>query len=108
MAEIPIDHKGCNGWAIYDSSNIAAKNSNNMHIAEVRIEEKDNGRVSVCLNDDDETICGETLISISEGRQNCYCSKSASQIRNKVTELQNNGNEVCGICVSHFHVDTES
>ena len=108
MADIPFDHAGCNGWAVYSSKNIAAGNSKNMHIAEVRIEEKDKGSVSVYLNDDDETICGETLISISEGRQNCYCSKSASQIRNKVTELQNNGNEVCGICVSHFHVDTES
>lgn len=108
MAGIPFEHEGCNGWAIYDRSNIAVEKSNNMHIAEVRIEEKGKGGVSVYLNDDNETICGETLISIDEGRQNCYCSKSASQIRNKVTELQNNGNEVCGICVSHFHVDIES
>ena len=40
MAGIPFEHEGCNGWAIYDSSNIAVEKSNNMHIAEVRIEEK--------------------------------------------------------------------
>ena len=108
MAQIPFKHPECNGWAIYDSTNIAAKNSNNMHIAEVRIEEKDKGSVSVYLNDDDETICGEKLISVDEGRHNSYWSKSASDIRSKVTELQNSGHEVCGTCVSHFYADGEA
>ena len=41
MADIPFDHAGCNGWAVYSSKNIAAGNSKNIHIAEVRIEEDD-------------------------------------------------------------------
>lgn len=106
MADIPFEHAGCNGWAIYDSTNIVAENSKNMHIAEVAIK-NNNGKVSVYLNDDDETICGEKLISVDDGRQNYYCSKSASDIRSKVAELQNDGHEICGTCVSHFHVDGE-
>ena len=79
-----------------------------MHIAEVRIERNNDGKVSVYLNDDDETICGEKLISVDEGRHNSYWSKSASDIRSKVTELQNSGHEVCGTCVSHFYADGEA
>ena len=41
MADIPFDHAGCNGWAVYSSKNIAAGNSKNIHIAEVGIEEDD-------------------------------------------------------------------
>ena len=41
MADIPFDHAGCNGWAVYNSKNIAAGNSKNIHIAEVGIEEDD-------------------------------------------------------------------
>ena len=102
MADIPFDHAGCNGWAIYDSTNIVAENSKNMHIAEVAIKRDNDGKVSVYLNDDKETICGLKLVSRPTY---LYLSKSASDIRSKVTELQNSGREVCGTCVSHFHVD---
>lgn len=108
MADIPFDHAGCNGWAIYDSTNIVAENSKNMHVAEVTIKRDNDGKVSAYLNDADETICGEKLISVDDGRQNYYCSKSASDIRSKMAELQNAGHEVCGTCVSHFYADGEA
>ena len=102
MADIPFEHAGCNGWAIYDSTNIDAEEPKNVHIAEVRIEKQDNGGEVVYLNKNKETICGLKLVSRPTY---LYLSKSASDIRSKVTELQNSGREVCGTCVSHFHVD---
>ena len=105
MADIPFEHAGCNGWAIYDSTNIVAENSKNMHIAEVTIKRDNDGKVSVYLNDDEETICKNKLISKAKGRRYSYFSQSASDIRFKVAELQNDGHEICGTCVSHFHVD---
>ena len=108
MADIPFEHAGCNGWAIYDSTNIVAENSKNMHVAEVTIKRDNDGKVSVYLNDDEETICKNKLISKAKGRQYRYFSQSASDIRSKMAELQNGGHEVCGTCVSHFYADGEA
>ena len=108
MADIPFEHAGCNGWAIYDSTNIVAENSKNMHVAEVTIKRDNDGKVSVYLNDDEETICKNKLISKAKGRQYSYFSQSASDIRSKMAELQNGGHEVCGTCVSHFYADGEA
>ena len=108
MADIPFDHAGCNGWAIYDSTNIVAEYSKNMHVAEVTIKRDNDGKVSVYLNDGEETICKKKLISKAEGRRCSYFSQSASDIRSKMAELQNGGHEVCGTCVSHFYADGEA
>lgn len=108
MADIPFEHAGCNAWAIYNSTNIAAENSKNMHIAEVTIKRDNDGKVSVRLNDDEETICKNKLIGKAEGRRYSYFSQSASDIRSKVTELQKSGREVCGTCVSRFYADGEA
>ena len=34
MAKITFEHKGCDGWAIYDSKYIDAKDARNMHVVE--------------------------------------------------------------------------
>ena len=34
MAKIMFEHKGCDGWAIYDSKYIDAKDARNMHVVE--------------------------------------------------------------------------
>ena len=105
MAQIPFKHAGCNGWAIYKSQYIDSDNAKNMHIAEVRIEKQDNGGEVVYLNKNKETICGLKLVSRPTY---LYLSKSASDIRSKMAELQNGGHEVCGTCVSHFYADGEA
>ena len=108
MAQIQFKDRQCNAWAIYNSTNIVAENSKNMHVAEVAIKRDNDGKVSVYLNDDEETICKNKLISKAKGRRYSYFSKSASDIRSKMAELQNGGHEVCGTCVSRFYADGEA
>ncbi len=105
MAQIQFKDRQCNAWAIYNSTNIDAEEPKNVHIAEVRIEKQDNGGEVVYLNKNKETICGLKLVSRPTY---LYLSKSASDIRSKMAELQNGGHEVCGTCVSHFYADGEA
>ena len=105
MAQIQFEHEGSNGWAIYTSKNIDADNAQNIHVAEGEIKTV-NGERTFTLNKSRETICGEKLISLPKGRR-ILVSADASKIRSQLANLQNEGNEVCGVCVSHFYADSE-
>ena len=37
MADIPFEHAGCNGWAIYEPQYIDADNGKNMHVVAGKI-----------------------------------------------------------------------
>ena len=106
MAQIQFEHAGSNGWAIYPSKDIDADNAQNIHVAECEIKTV-NGERKFTLNKSQETICGEKLISLQKERRNILVSADASEIRSKLANLQNGGNEVCGVCVSHFYADSE-
>ena len=106
MAQIQFEHEGSNGWAIYPSKDIDAENAQNIHVAECEIKTV-NGARKFTLHKSQETICGEKLISHQEGRKNILFSADASEIRSELANLQNGGNEVCGVCVSHFYADLE-
>ena len=105
MAQIQFEHEGSNGWAIYPSKNIDADNAQNIHVAEGEIKTV-NGERKFTLHKS-RTICGEKLISLQKGRRNILVSADASRIRSQLANLQNGGNEVCGVCVSHFYADSE-
>lgn len=105
MGNIPFDHKGCNAWAIYKSQYVDAENAQNMHIVEGEIVVDEAGKRQFCPNFNKDTICG---LKLKNGKRQYYvCSKDPSAIRSKVTDLQNEGHEVCGTCVSRFYVDPE-
>ncbi len=106
MGKITFEHAGCNGWAIYDRRYIEADEAHNIHVAECKITTNQNGQERICPNK--ETICGERLKDSSSGRSNIYHSKDATKIRLKLAELQNEGIEVCGTCVSHFYADPKA
>ena len=104
MGQITFEHSGCNGWAIYDSTDIDADNAKNIHVAEVFVT-KYLGQKTFRPNSALKTICGKKL-----KRQNLrciLCSDNPAEIRSKLADLQNNGKEVCGTCASHFYADPE-
>lgn len=104
MAQIPFDHDGCNAWAIYTSQSIYAEDAKNMHVAE-GILRSEGGEALFRPNSKNKTICGANLKKI--GRELVYCSVDSAKIRLKLTELQNRGKEVCGVCASRFFVDVQ-
>ena len=104
MAQIEFEYAESNGWAIYDSQYIDAENAQNIHVAEGKIVVK-NHKKTFFINSKEETICKEKLKSIKEGRQNRFCSTDPSKIRSELENLQNQGYEVCGVCVSRFYAD---
>ena len=106
MAQFQFEHEGSNGWAIYPSKDIDADNAQNIHVAECEIKTV-NGERTFTLHKSQETICGEKLISLQKGRRDILVSADASKIRSLLANLQNGGNEVCGVCVSHFYADSE-
>ena len=104
MGQITFEHSGCNGWAIYDSTDIDADNAKNIHVAEGTIT-KNWGETKFRPNSALATICGKKLKR--QNRQNLLCSENPAAIRSRLADLQNNGKEVCGTCASHFYADPE-
>lgn len=104
MAQIPFEHEGCDGWAIYDSQYIDAKDARNMHVVEGNVINKAEG-IHFRPNADLATICGKNLKR--QERVYTFCSKDPSAIRVMLADLQNKGNEVCGTCASRFYADPE-
>ena len=104
MAQIPFDHKGCDGWAIFNSKCIDAKGSRNMHVVEGNVINQA-GSVIFLPNAEWTTISGKNLKR--QGVAYTFCSKDPSEIRVMLANLQNKGNEVCGTCVSRFYADPE-
>ena len=105
MAQIPFEHKGCNGWAIYESQYIDSDNARNMHVVEGTIT-SEGGNVYFTPNAMLQTVCNRQKLKGGK-KQNSFCSTDASKIRSKLAEFQNQGYEVCGTCVSHFYADPE-
>mgnify|MGYP002523092390 CR=1 FL=1 len=56
MADIPFDHAGCNGWAIYESQYIDSDNAKNMHVVEGKITYHD-GKERFTPNSALKTVC---------------------------------------------------
>lgn len=101
MTQIPFEHEGCDCWGIYESQYIDAEISNNMHVVECR----NSGEKSITPNNELETVCGQKLNRGNRKHSGKFID--ASEIRLKLAQLQNQGNEVCGTCVSHFYADPE-
>ena len=104
MAEILFEHDGCDGWAIYDSQYIDAKDARNIHVVEGNVT-NEAGEIHFRPNTGLATVCGKNLKR--QGRAYTFCSKDPSEIRSKLAEFQNQGYEVCGTCVSRFYADPE-
>lgn len=105
MGKIPFDNAHCNGWAIYDDEYIVGENARNIHVAECEIRFDENGNKHDFLNSARETVCKRHLVDGK--RQYTISSTDDSEIRSNLTKLENQGNKVCGVCVSHFHVDKD-
>ena len=105
MADIPFDHAGCNGWAVYESQYIDSDNAKNMHVVEGKITYRD-GKKFFTPNSALKTVCKKQNLK-KDKRQYSFASTSASAIRSKLADFQNQGCEVCGTCVSHFYADPE-
>lgn len=99
MGNIPIDHAGCNGWAIYDKQYIDADDAKNKHIVEGIIDENGIFHPNPKL----ETICGRKLRSGRREYRNPF--QTPSEMRSSLAELQNAGGEICGGCVARFYAD---
>ena len=106
MADIPFDHAGCNGWAIYEPQYIDADNGKNMHVVEGKITYRD-GKKFFTPNSKLETACRKQNLK-KGNRKYSFASTSDSEIRSTLADFQNQGYEICGLCVSHFHVDIDS
>ena len=106
MAGIPFGHEGCNGWAIYESQYIDADNGKNMHVVAGKIT-YDDGKKLFTPNSALKTACSKQNLK-KGNRKYSFASTSDSEIRSKLADFQNQGYEICGLCVSHFHVDVES
>ncbi len=100
MDEVKMDHEGCNGWAVYGSASLAGEDPENIHVAEVCIDEND----QFTMNKDEETICKRKLRPRGQ-RKSLYQTKDANAMRTYLANTQNNGTRVCGICVSRFYGD---
>jgi len=98
-------NKDCNGWAIYEKEYIVGDQPRNIHVVEAHVVEE-NGKFYSRPNSELRTQCGnQTLI---KGSRKCIiASTSPVDIRNKLTELQNRGLEVCGQCVASFYADDD-
>lgn len=101
MGKIPFKHPNCNGWAIYKPQDIDVENAKNHHIADGIVNVDDSFRPNAAR----ETVCGQKLMPT--GTHNVFHTKDPAELRSKLSESQNNGKEVCGICVSHFYADPE-
>ena len=99
-------NKDCNGWAIYDKQYIDCEQPQNIHVVETYVTPEPDGTSSSRPNVGLKTQCGNrTLI---KGKRACImASTSPVDIRNKLTELQNSGREVCGQCVATFYADDD-
>ncbi len=104
MGQIQFEHKGCNAWGLFDKTAIVADNSNNLHIAEIRIVEK-LGEKSYRLNRSNKAVCGEEIKE--HQNQKIPYFDDVSKLRLRLATLQNEGKEVCGRCVAHFYADPE-
>ncbi len=105
MAGIPYGHEGHKGWAIYESQYIDADNAKNMHVAKGEITYHD-GKEWFTPNSALKTVCEKQNLKKGK-KQNSFFSASASEIRSKLADFQNQGCEVCGTCVSRFYADPE-
>ena len=106
MADIPFEHAGCNGWAIYEPQYIDADNGKNMHVVEGKITYRD-GKKFFTPNSKLETACRKQNLK-KGNRQYSFASTSDSEIRSTLADSQNQGHEVCGMCVSRFYADGEA
>lgn len=106
MADIPFDYEGSNGWAVYESQYIDADNGKNMHVVEGKITYRD-GKKFFTPNSELKTACSKQNLK-KGNRKYSFASTSASEIRSALADFQNQGYEICGLCVSHFHLDAES
>ena len=103
MGQISFEDEECNAWGLFDKTAIVADNSNNLHVAEVAISVDQNGKKTYKLNRYRKTVCGKAMKSPQNPIP--FYSDSDSAVRLKLARLQNEGTEVCGICVAHFHLD---
>lgn len=102
---LKFSHRNCNGWAIYDSEFIDGDEPQNIHVVETQIIEKEDGTAVSKPNSALETQCGCRHL-VNRQRTYIFASKSENDLRDKLTELQNQGKRVCGQCVATFYADT--
>ena len=107
MGKITFKHTDCNGWAIYDSQYIDAEEAKNIHVVECKITVDENGKKTFVPNRQLETVC-QVKLKKYISRKCIDFSTEPSEIRLKLTKLQNEGKEVCGTCVSHFYADPKA
>ena len=105
MAKGEFIHPGCDTWGIYESKCIDANDAKNIHVADGNTRFV-NGSPTFVLNNKRETVCKQEIKA--NAGQSIYSSMSASTIRSHLAQLQNDGKEVCGTCVSHFYADSEA
>ena len=48
------------------------------------------------------TNCGQTLVGRNEGREYTFASINLSAVLSELQQIQTDGTEVCGMCVSHL------
>lgn len=104
MTQIPFEHEGCDGWGVYESQFIDAEDAKNMHVAEGKITVNAEGKKVFRVNQQHKTICGEVVL-VPGKRITAF--QEAPKMRTKLAEIQNQGKEVCGTCVSRFYADPE-
>lgn len=101
MNAVKMDHSVCNGWAVYGSDSVEGEDPENVHVAEVNV--NDDG---FTMNADQETICKRKLKPRKE-RKGIYVTKDAEEMREYLSDQQNKGVRVCGTCTSRFYGDNE-
>ena len=104
MTQIPFEHAGCDGWGVYESQYIAAEDAKNIHVAEGKFTVNSEGNRVFQVNRAARTICKEHLRPVKRALRHIH---SVAEIRSMLAQLQNQCNEVCGTCVSHFYADPE-
>lgn len=105
MGQIQFEDEECTAWGLFEKAAMDVKNSNNLHVAEIVIVVDQFGKKSYRLNRSCKAVCGEEIKK--HGNQKIKYYNDVLNLRLKLATLQNEGKEVCGRCVAHFHLDQD-
>lgn len=96
-----------NGWVIVGPSSIVGENPRNYHVIEVKIVRDANEQITSVVRDGHAlTLC--TKCSIKDGTQKSFFTTGdENAMRGRLSQMQNDGLKICGICASRFYADDD-
>ena len=101
--------KNKQGYIVVASKCVDCDNAANGHVIDVFIDQDANGK-RIWRRALNSTICQEKLKRDKIKSENVllekpYLRTESRDFRIELAKLQNDGNEICGVCVSHFYAD---